>query len=34
LGLVASTDEIDKATAHARAVEGVRSVKSFLKIQK
>ncbi len=34
LGLVASADEISKATAHAKAVEGVRSVKSFLKIQK
>jgi len=34
LGLVASADEISKARAHARAVEGVRSVKSFLKIQK
>ena len=34
LGLVASADEIKKATAHAKAVEGVRSVKSFLKIQK
>jgi osmotically-inducible protein OsmY len=30
---VASTDEINKAIAHAKAVEGVRSVKSFLKIQ-
>ena len=34
LGLVASTDEINKAVAHAKAVEGVRSVKSFLQIQK
>ena len=34
LGLVASDNEINKATAHAKAVEGVRSVKSFLKIQK
>jgi hyperosmotically inducible protein len=34
LGLVASANEINKATAHAKAVEGVRSVKSFLKIQK
>jgi hyperosmotically inducible protein len=34
LGLVGSADEISKATAHAKAVEGVRSVKSFLKIQK
>jgi hyperosmotically inducible protein len=31
LGLVASANEINKATAHAKAVEGVRSVKSFLK---
>jgi osmotically-inducible protein OsmY len=31
---VASANEINKATAHAKAVEGVRSVKSFLKIQK
>jgi hyperosmotically inducible protein len=31
LGLVASADEISKAKAHAKAVEGVRSVKSFLK---
>ena len=34
LGLVGSADEISKATAHAKAVEGVRSVKSFLKTQK
>ena len=34
LGLVASANEINKATAHAKAVEGVRSVKSFLQIQK
>ena len=34
LGLVSSADEINKATAHAKAVEGVRNVKSFLKIQK
>jgi hyperosmotically inducible protein len=34
LGLVASADEISKATAHAKAVEGVRSVKSFIKIKK
>ena len=34
LGLVDSTDDINKAVAHAKAVEGVRSVKSFLKIQK
>jgi hyperosmotically inducible protein len=29
LGLVASPDEINKEVAHAKAVEGVRSVKSF-----
>ncbi len=34
LGLVASADEISKANAHAKAVEGVRSVKSFLKVKK
>ena len=34
LGLVSSADEINKAIAHAKAVEGVRNVKSFLKIQK
>ena len=34
LGLVTSADEINKAIAHAKAVEGVRNVKSFLKIQK
>jgi hyperosmotically inducible periplasmic protein len=34
LGLVGSADEIKKAIAHAKAVEGVRSVKSFLKAQK
>ena len=34
LGLVGSADEINKAIAHAKSVEGVRSVKSFLKIQK
>jgi len=33
LGLVASADEISKAIAHAKAVEGVRSVKSYLEIQ-
>jgi len=34
LGLVGSADEIKKAISHAKAVEGVRSVKSFLKTQK
>jgi hyperosmotically inducible protein len=34
LGLVSSSAEIKKAIAHAKAVEGVRSVKSFLKTQK
>jgi hyperosmotically inducible protein len=34
LCLVGSTDEITKAIAHAKAVEGVRSVKSFLTAQK
>jgi hyperosmotically inducible protein len=34
LGLVGSADEIKKAISHAKAVEGVRSVKSFLKPQK
>jgi hyperosmotically inducible protein len=34
LGLVGSADQINKAIAHAKSVEGVRSVKSFLKIQK
>ena len=33
LGLVGSTDEIKKAISHAKAVEGVRSVRSFLKAQ-
>jgi hyperosmotically inducible protein len=33
LGLVGSADEIKKAVSHAKAVEGVRSVKSFLKTQ-
>jgi hyperosmotically inducible protein len=31
LGLVGSADEIKKAISHSKAVEGVRSVKSFLK---
>ena len=34
LGLVSTADELNKAVAHAKAVEGVRSVKSFLKVQK
>ena len=34
LGLVESSNEIGKATAHAKAVEGVRSVKSYLRVQK
>jgi hyperosmotically inducible protein len=34
LGLVGSANEISKATAHAKAVEGVRSVKSFIRIKK
>jgi len=34
LGLAGSADEINKAISHAKAVEGVRSVKSFLKPQK
>jgi hyperosmotically inducible protein len=34
LGLVGSDNYIKKAIASAKAVEGVRSVKSFLKIQK
>ncbi|MGD8520297.1 MAG: BON domain-containing protein [Desulfobacterales bacterium] len=34
LGLVGSTDETKKAISHAKAVEGVRSVRSFLKAQK
>jgi hyperosmotically inducible protein len=33
LGLVGSADEVKKAIFHAKTVEGVRSVKSFLKIQ-
>ena len=34
LGLVGSADEISKAISHAKAVEGVRSVKSFLRKRK
>jgi hyperosmotically inducible protein len=34
LGLVASGDDIKKAISHAQTVEGVRSVKSFLTVQK
>jgi hyperosmotically inducible protein len=33
LGLVNSASEINKAIAHAKAVEGVRSVKSFIKVK-
>ena len=31
LGLVGSADEIKKAVSHAKSVEGIRSVRSFLK---
>jgi hyperosmotically inducible protein len=34
LGLVGSAGEIQKAISHAKGVQGVRSVKSFLKTQK
>lgn len=34
LGLVGSPDEIKKAISHTKSVEGVRSVKSFLKLRK
>jgi hyperosmotically inducible protein len=34
LGLVGSKTEIDKAIAHAKGVEGVRSVTSYLKVAK
>ena len=34
LGLVNSADEMKKAISHAKTVEGVRSVKSFLRTQK
>ena len=34
LGLVGSADEIKKAISHAKTVEGIRSVKSFLRTQK
>jgi hyperosmotically inducible protein len=34
LGIVGSEQEIDKAIAHAKSVEGVRSVKSYLKSAK
>ena len=33
LGIVGSTAELDKAVAHAKAVPGVREVKSFLKVR-
>lgn len=32
LGLVGSQDQINKSIAHAKAVEGVRSVKSYLRV--
>ena len=32
LGLVGSKQEIDEAIVHAKSVEGVRSVKSYLKV--
>ncbi|MGE4296430.1 MAG: BON domain-containing protein [Desulfovibrionaceae bacterium] len=32
LGLVATQAEMDKSIAHAKAVEGVRSVKSYLRV--
>ncbi|MBW1668577.1 MAG: BON domain-containing protein [Deltaproteobacteria bacterium] len=34
LGIVGSQNEIAKAIAHARSVDGVRGVKSFLKVKK
>jgi hyperosmotically inducible protein len=34
LGLVGSADSIKKAISHAETVQGVRSVKSFLQVQK
>ena len=34
LGLVGSSGEINKAIAHAKSVEGVRSVKSFIRTRK
>ncbi|MFQ5353321.1 MAG: BON domain-containing protein [Thermodesulfobacteriota bacterium] len=34
VGLVGSTTEVNKAIAHAKSVEGVRKVKSFLKTSK
>lgn len=33
LGIVGSTSELEKAIAHAKAVPGVREVKSFLKVR-
>lgn len=32
LGLVGSNDQVSKSIAHAKAVEGVRSVKSYLRV--
>jgi hyperosmotically inducible protein len=34
VGLVGSKEEINKAVAHAKSVEGAKSVKSFLKAAK
>ncbi|WP_319760474.1 BON domain-containing protein [Maridesulfovibrio sp.] len=34
LGLVGSSDEVSKSIAHAEAVDGVRSVKSYLRVSK
>ncbi|WP_027720141.1 BON domain-containing protein [Maridesulfovibrio zosterae] len=34
LGLVGSQTQLDKSIAHAKAVEGVRGVKSYLKVKK
>jgi len=34
VGLVGSADEVNRAIAHAQGVEGVRHVKSFLKVAK
>jgi hyperosmotically inducible protein len=34
LGLVGSADQIQKSISHAKTVEGMRSVKSFLKLTK
>jgi hyperosmotically inducible protein len=34
LGIVGSATERDKIIAHAKSVDGVRSVKSFLRIKR